>query len=115
MTRLFLKPDYTSDARSPNLTLARPSPPLLYVQGVYAAQMLAAPEWAHGFYYKDNYKSTKESRGWQNWYVAPPINIPMCITLFYVPPLDFWVTTNIPLPHPRSPSSIAGSASPSEA
>ena len=92
--------------RSPNLTLARPSPPFLYVQGVYAAQMLAAPEWAHGFYYKDNYKSTKESRGWQNWYVAPPINIPMCITLFYVPPLDFWVTTNIPLPHPRSPSSI---------
>ena len=106
MTRFFLMPDYSQMRRSPNLTLARPSPPFLYVQGVYAAQMLAAPEWAHGFYYKDNYKSTKESRGWQNWYVAPPINIPMCITLFYVPPLDFWVTTNIPHPHPRSPSSI---------
>ena len=108
-------PDYSQMRRSPNLTLARPSPPFLYVQGVYAAQMLAAPEWAHGFYYKDNYKSTKESRGWQNWYVAPPINIPMCITLFLRAPLDFWVTTNIPLPHPRSPSSIVGSASPSEA
>jgi hypothetical protein len=84
VTRFFLKPDYTSDR--PNLTRV---PPLLYVQGVYAAQMLAAPEWAHGFYYKDNYKSTKESRGWQNWYVAPPINIPMCITLFYVPPWIF--------------------------
>mgnify|MGYP001163573929 FL=1 len=101
----FPETHYTSDAQIAQSD-ARPSPPFLYVQGVYAAQMLAAPEWAHGFYYKDNYKSTKESRGWQNWYVAPPINIPMCITLFYVPPLDFWVTTNIPHPHPRSPSSI---------
>ena len=100
----FPETHYTSDAQIAQSD-ARPSPPFLYVQGVYAAQMLAAPEWAHGFYYKDNYKSTKESRGWQNWYVAPPINIPMCITLFYVPPLDFWVT-NIPHPHPRSPSSI---------
>ena len=101
--------------RSPNLTLARPSPPLLYVQGVYAAQMLAAPEWAHGFYYKDNYKSTKESRGWQNWYVAPPINIPRCITLFLRAPLDFWVTTNIPSSPSLSILHRIGSASPSEA
>jgi len=84
--------------------------------GVYAAQMLAAPEWAHGFYYKDDYKSTKESRGWQNWYVAPPINIPMCITLFYVPPLGFLGNNEYSSSSPAlSILHRIGSASPSEA
>ena len=44
-----------------------PSPTQL-AQGVYAAQMLAAPQWANDFYYKEGHKSSKN---WQNWCVLP--------------------------------------------
>lgn len=49
---------------SQRLTPPQPNSP----QGVYAAQMLGAPQWANDFYYKEGHKS---SPNWQNWCVPP--------------------------------------------
>ena len=50
-----------------DFTASDPSPTQL-AQGVYAAQMLAAPQWANDFYFKEGHKSSKN---WQNWFVLP--------------------------------------------
>ena len=45
-----------------------PNPTQPATQGVYAARMLGAPQWANDFYYKEGHKS---SQNWQNWCVPP--------------------------------------------